>query len=110
MAPSTQKHFPNHSRDGKVEFDLTCSNKNSGYIHKNEQEGGNKRGDNEKRRLFLRGICKKLQLKPHWAFQQQYSLGGKQFSRLLATKSHYKAPQKWLLDRFLAYSFFPAQQ
>lgn len=48
MAPWTEKQFPNHSRDSKAEFDLTFSSKNSGYVHKNEQEGGNKRGDNEK--------------------------------------------------------------
>lgn len=48
-----------------------------------------------------------LQLKLPWAIQQQCSLGVKQISRQKVTP---KAPQKWLLDRFLAYSLFPAQQ
>lgn len=107
MAPWTQKQFPNHSRDGKAEFDLTFSNENSGYVHKNEQERGNKRGDNEKRRVFLRGICKKLQLKLPWAFRQQCSLGGKQFSRLLATKSYYKSTSKVIIRQISCIFFLP---
>lgn len=107
MAPWTQKQFPNHSRDGKAEFDLTFSNENSGYVHKNEQERGNKRGDNEKRRVFLRGICKKLQLKLPWAFHQRSSLGGKQFSRLLATKSYYKSTSKVIIRQISCIFFLP---
>lgn len=63
MAPWIQKQFPNHSRDGKVEFDLTCSNKNSGYVRKNEQEEGNKRGDNEKRKGLFEGNFQKAPAK-----------------------------------------------
>lgn len=59
------------------------------------------------RRVFLRGICKKLQLKLHWAFQQQCSLGGKQFSRVLATKSHYKITPKVVIRQIACILFLP---
>lgn len=58
-------------------------------------------------RDFLRGISKKLQLKLLWAFQQQSSLGGKQFSRLLATKSHYRDTSKVVIRQISCIFFLP---